>query len=308
MSRSPASLTRRSPLPDTDVVTTGLLRAWPLPSPGGDKEARGRALIVGGSADTPGAILLAAEAALRAGAGKLQVATVATMAPHVAVAMPEALVIALPQADDGGIAASASSRLRELVAEAAAVLVGPGMVGERQSIELLHEVIPHVAGILVVDAFGLAVVTQDASSVHPLAGRCVLTPNLNELAITLGRDDAAVAQNVPGATAELAARTSSVATSGGAISFTASPDGRLWRDDHGVDGLGVSGSGDVLAGVICGLAARGAGPEQAAVWGSYVHKRAGERLAASIGPVGFLARELAREVPGVLNDPSLAGG
>lgn len=293
-------------MPDNDrtvtQVTGDLLRSWPLPVPSGDKEARGRVLIVGGSAHTPGAILLAAEAALRAGAGKLQIATVETIAPHVAVAIPEALVIGLVQAEDGGIAETAGDRLRELVRGAAAVLVGPGMVGEEQSIALLRDVIPHVEGTLVIDAFGLAVVTRDASSVAGLSGRCVLTPNLHELAITLQSDDDAVAADVIGSTAELARRTSAVATSGGATSFTASPDGRVWCDDHGVDGLGVSGSGDVLAGIVAGFAARGASAEQAAVWGTYVHKRAGELLAERVGAIGFLARELVTEVPAVLRE------
>lgn len=89
--------------PDPIVITPDLLRDWPLPDPSGGKEARGRTLIIGGSAQTPGAILLAAEAALRSGAGKLQVATAASVAAHVAVALPEALVHALPETSSGGL-------------------------------------------------------------------------------------------------------------------------------------------------------------------------------------------------------------
>ena len=80
----------------------------------------------------------------------------------------------------------------------------------------------------------------------------------------------------------------------------ASPDGRLWHDEAGGVGLGTSGSGDVLAGVVGGLLARGADAEQAAVWGQYLHAAAGDRLAARVGRVGFLARELLDEVPMVL--------
>jgi ADP-dependent NAD(P)H-hydrate dehydratase len=62
----------------------------------------------------------------------------------------------------------------------------------------------------------------------------------------------------------------------------------------------VSGSGDVLAGVVAGLAARGAGPEQAAVWATHVHGSAGDRLAAAVGRVGYLAREIPAALPGVI--------
>ena len=66
-------------------------------------------------------------------------------------------------------------------------------------------------------------------------------------------------------------------------------------------GLAISGSGDMLAGIIAGLAARGASVEQAAVWGVALHARAGERLAERAGPLGYLARDLSAEVPGLMH-------
>ena len=68
----------------------------------------------------------------------------------------------------------------------------------------------------------------------------------------------------------------------------------------GAAGLGTSGSGDVLAGVVAGLLARGAEPDQAACWATYTHAAAGQRLAARVGRIGFLARDLVDEVPRVL--------
>lgn len=86
---------------DVVNVTSAALRQWPLPKAGEDKESRGRVLVVGGNRQTPGAVLLAAEAALRSGAGKLQVATVESLAPHLAVALPEALVLGCPRPPEG---------------------------------------------------------------------------------------------------------------------------------------------------------------------------------------------------------------
>ena len=87
---------------------------------------------------------------------------------------------------------------------------------------------------------------------------------------------------------------------GGPVSFIATPDGDLWADHSGVAGLGVSGSGDVRAGIVAGLLARGAEPAQAAVWAAHLHGRAGERLASTVGRLGFLARDLPAQVPGLL--------
>src|SRR5215217_9000840 len=95
------------------IVTPRLLRAWPLPQPSddADKEGRGRVLVVAGSPELPGTAILAATAALRAGAGKLRIATVASIAPHVGIAVPEARVVALAETERGAIAPDAAARL-----------------------------------------------------------------------------------------------------------------------------------------------------------------------------------------------------
>lgn len=101
-----------------------------LPQPEeGSKEGRGQVLIVAGSVEVPGAALLAAESALRAGAGKLQVATAASVAPHLGIAVPESMVIGLSETADGGIEfRAAAKRLGPMAERANAILVGPGMV------------------------------------------------------------------------------------------------------------------------------------------------------------------------------------
>jgi ADP-dependent NAD(P)H-hydrate dehydratase len=108
-----------------------VLRAWPLPALDAacDKEARGRVLIVAGSGEIPGAARLAATAALRAGAGKVVVATAEPVAVALAVAMPELRVIGLPEAPGGGLAPQGAARLQAVAARADALLVGPGLQG-----------------------------------------------------------------------------------------------------------------------------------------------------------------------------------
>src|SRR3954464_9018005 len=100
--------------PDPTIVTPEVLRGWQLPEPAGDKNSRGSILVIGGSWEPLGAVRLAAEAAMRAGAGKLQVATVASVASHAAAALPEALVRSLPETDGGAISADAAEAGREL--------------------------------------------------------------------------------------------------------------------------------------------------------------------------------------------------
>jgi hydroxyethylthiazole kinase-like uncharacterized protein yjeF len=268
------------------VVTPATLREWPLPEPGAGKEARGRILVAGGSSTTPGAVRLAGEAALRVGAGKLRLATVADAAPGLAVAVPEAAVLPLPADDEGRLATDAAERLREAADEVDAVLVGPGLKGIDAAVPLLEGLVPHLRAGLVLDALASAYVTEHPDDVPPGS---VLTVNPSELEhLGLG---------TPAQTAE---RTGAVVVCGGTEKHVAAPDGRTWVVQGGGPGLGSSGSGDVQAGVVAGLLARGAEPAQAAVWGAFVHARAGEELAGSVGPVGYLARELLPVVPRLL--------
>jgi hydroxyethylthiazole kinase-like uncharacterized protein yjeF len=286
--------------PEHALVTPQLLRSWALPSPTGGKESRGRILIVGGSAEVPGAVLLAAEAAMRAGAGKLQVATVASVVGALSVNLPEALVRALDETPGGAVAADAVDQVLDLAEGASAVLIGPGMTDKEQTRGFVDRLLPHLECPVVLDALGMVSVTEDPDCLRHLDTRAVLTPNPTELAITLHRDLAEIEADPAGAALELARRAQVTVGLGGATSWIASPTGTLWCDQSGGAGLGVSGSGDVRAGVTAGLLARGADCDQAAVWAAHLHGRAGERLAASIGSLGFLARELPAEIPRVL--------
>ena len=286
--------------PGGTVITPAVLREWPLPGVEGGKESRGRALVVGGSVQNPGALILAAEASLRAGAGKSQVVAPDPVAVPIGVAVPEALVQGGPVAGSGDLAPGASGFVAELCPEAEAVLIGPGLLDPAGAADLVAACVPHVSTVLVLDALGLTWVTPDPSRVRDFAGRCVLSPNLAELALVLGEDADAVEADQAGATLRLAAATGAVVTSGGTTTWIATPEGALWRAEDGGPGLGVSGSGDVKAGIVLGLCARGADPAQAAVWGAYLHGAIGGRLASRYGPYGYLSRELPAEIPQAL--------
>src|SRR5205085_1393510 len=114
---------------------------------------------------------------------------------------------------------------------------------------------------------------------HHLGGRAIITPNEGELARVADVDAEKVVADRRGYASAVAEQLGAVVAVRG---WVVSPDGRAWQYDGGTAGLGTSGSGDVLSGIVAGLAARGADPEQAAAWGLYTHGRAGERLAARV--------------------------
>lgn len=285
-------------------VDEGLLRRWALPTAGGAKAGRGTCLVLGGSALTPGSVVLAAVAALRSGVGKVQVATSAGAASALAVAVPEALVVGLAEDDSGHIVPSAIDDLDHALGSATSVLVGPGCLDADLTHELLTRVVARLDGAaLVVDAKALPGLAADQGALRRLGGRAVITPNTKELGALTDRDVDDVGDNdLEDLGAELAERLGAVVAAKGADTWVAASDGRRWLVPGGGSGLSTAGSGDVLAGVVAGLAARADEPAQATVHAVHAHAEAGRRLAVRIGRFGFLARELPDEVPTILDE------
>ena len=266
-------------------LDAGLLRSWSMPVDADcDKYSRGTVLVIGGSAMTPGAVLLAGRAALRMGAGRLQIATVRDIAIPVGVALPEAMVLPFDTVPD--------DRVRESIGVADAVVVGPGLVGD--DVAAIVDIVlcdAQTESTVVLDAAAIMVFGQlNPVLVERSRSRLVMTPNRQEarslITVPLG-DDADVLR-------EGARVTGAVLTSFGDVH---APDGRTWRTSVEARGLGTSGSGDVLAGLVAGAAARCADRAQAACWATFAHLEAGRRLESRVGPVGYLATDLLGEVP-----------
>jgi hydroxyethylthiazole kinase-like uncharacterized protein yjeF len=136
--------------------------------------------------------------------------------------------------------------------------------------------------------------------------RVVLTPNTEEMARITGEKKETIEDDPRGVAAIVARDLNAVIVLKGSETFIAAPSREIFRYDEGDVGLATSGSGDVLAGVLVGLLARGAALDQAAAWAVWLHGAAGNRLKRRIGTIGFLARELCDEIAPAMK--SLAGG
>jgi len=304
-------------------IDDNLLRSWPLPVPSGegDKEVRGHVLILGGSREMPGAVILAATAAMRAGAGKLTIATGRSVAQLVALAIPESRVLGLAENEAGGFTVEAVAALDPLADKINAILVGPGMQDGAATARLVHALLPRLEGsntsvLLDAEAMGAilqppeaAAGTKVGAAVNPpfrFNVPVLLTPHAGEMAHLTGIDKDAIQDDPDRHALEAARRWNAVVALKGARTVIATPDGDCWQHEGGNVGLATSGSGDVLAGIIAGLAARGADLAQAVSWGVALHARAGVRLAERLGTLGYLARELPEEIPALLEQA--AGG
>ena len=273
------------------------LDAHPLPPViDGDKETKGTILVIAGSREVPGAALLTATAAMRAGAGKLRIATVESAAIQVGLAMPEAMVIGVAEAADGGFTEAAARMLAEQLADVNAVVAGPGMKGNDSCRVLARTLLENAAAL----ALDVALLKSLRSSDEKRRVTPVLLPDGDELASLLGCDEAEVERDPLGCGKRAAELYRSVVLVKGATSHVVTPEGHVWTYEGGAPGLGVSGSGDVLAGIVGGVLARGAEPLSALLWAVWLHGQAGASLAKKVGPIGFLAREIADEIPALL--------
>lgn len=289
--------------PRCRLIDRSLLRRWPLPKLGlhADKTTRGDVLIVGGSREIPGAVLLAGEAALRSGAGRVRIATAGSAAPALAVAFPEARVIGLPETARGELRKGAARGLRAQLTCSKAVLLGPGSFDAALSEALFADCVASGAPLSVV---------LDAAALRVLAGRkrlalgslrgVIATPHAGEMAELWGCDVHGVRERALELAIEAAKSLGITLVLKGSRTFVVGPTGEAFVNTAGNPGLATAGSGDVLAGIIAALAGRGAAPLCAAVWGVHLHALAGVIEARQRGPLGYLARELSGHVPGLL--------
>ena len=255
----------------------------------GDKETKGRVLILAGSREVPGAALLCATAAMRAGAGKLRIATAESIALQIGVAMPEAMVVGIPETGQ-------AEAVKEQAARVDAVVAGPGMSSGDECRKIAEALIKSDTRIALDAALLHALKPVEADRGTPP----ILLPHAGELASLLDCGEAEIERDPIGCGLGAAERYRALVLVKGVTSHVVTPAGECWIYDGGAPGLGVSGSGDVLAGIVGGLLARGAEPLNALLWSVWLHGEAGARLAAKVGPIGFLSREIADEIPGLM--------
>jgi NAD(P)H-hydrate epimerase len=259
----------------------------------------GRLLVVAGSIDYPGAALLTALGAMRAGAGLVRVATAESVAARLAGAVPEITWMSLDEEAPGLIAPGGWRRVTTEAADFDAVVIGPGLGNQPATLRRARQLIGTLTIPAIIDADGLNALADAARWWQPLRSPMVLTPHPGEFARLTGadspdsNDDAARAE----AAVAAAARWSQVVVLKGAHTVVADPGGEALASGVATPALATAGSGDVLAGAIGAFLAAGAPPFAAAACGVAVHGAAGLLAGDRIGPAGAMARDIAALLP-----------
>lgn len=258
------------------------------------KHDYGRVVVVGGCPGMAGAPALAAMAALRAGAGLVELVVPATVATIAAGFDPCVMTHGLPAGEDGSFASGVVDAVLPRLVRADAIAVGPG-IGRSAAVRdlvlaLWREAV--VPAVFDADALWALATAPDRLAVH--AGPRVLTPHAGEMLRLLGHDPADRAGDrgfLERSAVEMAAALDAVVVLKGPDTLVA--DGtRQFHNDTGNPGMATAGTGDVLTGVTAAIMAGGLNPVDAARLAVWVHGRAGDAAAAEFGQVSMTARDL----------------
>lgn len=271
----------------------------------GHKGTFGTALVAAGSEHYWGAPMLAAEGAYRAGAGLVALAVPEVIRSTIAGKIPEATYP--PVAAEKVLDKAAAKLISSMKKSMKGILVGPGLGPAQEFMQrLIKEMTQTDTGAgqpacpLVIDADGLNILAGWEDWQEKLPANTILTPHPGEMARLMGVDLADIRDADRVELARNHAQTwKQILVLKGAYTVVAAPDGRTSLIPFANPLLAVGGSGDVLAGVIVGLAAQGLEPYDAAVLGAYMHGAAGELAVKEYGDAGMLSGELASWIPQV---------
>ena len=292
---------------ERDAVTpVNELPRWPRRAADGHKGTYGKVIVLAGSRNMAGAAVLCGRAALRAGAGLVQVACPASVQPVVAAGHPCYTTVGLRQHADGTFGDGVAAEVIELARTADALAIGPGLGHTPDVAALIRAVVRELPRTpTVIDADGLNALAPFADEFAGRASPLVLTPHPAEFARLSGRTVPEVQANREALAAEFAARFTVVLLLKGMGTLVT--DGRrLYRNSTGNPGMATGGTGDVLTGAIAALLGQRLSPFDAAALGAWVHGRAGDLAAAELGQTGLTAADLPERLPHVFRE--LEGG
>ncbi|MGI8659320.1 MAG: NAD(P)H-hydrate dehydratase [Candidatus Limnocylindria bacterium] len=259
----------------------------------------GRLLVVAGSTEYPGAAMLTALGAMRAGAGLVRVAAAESVAAQLAGLVPELTWMVLDEEAKGLIAPSGWRRVTNEAANHDAVVIGPGLGSQPATQRRTKNLITGLRVPGVVDADGLNALAGGSNWWTGLAATLVLTPHPGEFARLTNADAPSSDDDDARLTSarDAALRWQQVVVLKGANTVIADPQGDVLRSDVSSPALATAGTGDLLAGVIGAFLAAGLAPMDAAGAGVAVHGAAGLLAEDRIGHAGVMARDIAALLP-----------
>jgi NAD(P)H-hydrate epimerase len=285
------------------LISAPALELVPSRTRASTKFDAGSVVVAGGMRGLTGAPTMAALAAMRTGAGYVQLAVPESAEMVFALKLMEAMTAGQPEADGAHTEAGADG-VAQLAERAGCVVVGPGIGRSEGAVAFARAVARRVEAPVLVDADGLNAHAGTLELLRERPGPTVLTPHAGELGRLLARDSSEVTAHRLASAREAAERSGAVVVLKGDDSIVAAPDGIVAVSPGGSPALATAGTGDVLSGVIGALLAKGLGAFEAAAAGVLAHGRAGRVAAARFGADHTIASDVVDALPAALGGPA----
>ena len=258
----------------------------------------GHCLIIAGSTGKSGAATMAANSAMRSGAGLVTLVVPAGIHSVAEVKTTEVMTVPLTETTCGSIALESLGAIKGLLAERDVAAVGPGLGGHTETVALIRKIICTATIPLVLDADALNALDGDMSPLNSSASPAlILTPHPGEMARLYGTTIATIEEDRLEAARSFATANKCYLLLKGAGTVVAAPDGRLAINASGNPGMASGGMGDVLTGVITALLGQRYEPFAACCLGAFCHGLAGDMAAAEKGEMGLVATDVQEMLP-----------
>jgi NAD(P)H-hydrate epimerase len=279
------------------VIDSSVLRLAAVRGADSTKFSSGQVVLAGGSRGLTGSICMAAEAAIRSGAGYATVAVPAELEPIFEQKLTEVMSVGCPTDGDGHLTAASAERVIATFERAAAGVLGPGLGRDPSAAELAREVAGAIEAPLVIDADGLNAYAgglgRIASRDHPT----VLTPHAGELGRLLERSSEEISQHRLAAAREAAVAAGAIVLLKGDDTIVTDGE-RVAVNAVAAPALATAGTGDVLSGMVGALLARGGEPFAAACAAVIAHARSGVEAAVQVGAAeSVIATDVIDSIP-----------
>ena len=287
----------------TELIDAGMVsRMLPRRVRESNKGDYGRVLLVSGSTGMTGSGCLASMAALRSGAGLVYAGVPGSLAGIYGTALTEPIILPLEDAGSGRLTDGSAGQILEYLKRMDVAVIGPGLTASGDIPGIMGKVIAGCAIPLILDADALNAVSINPAVLKSLRTRALVTPHPGEMARLTGLSVDEVQSDRTGVAKRFAAEYGVTVVLKGSRTVIARPDGRVYINPTGNAGMATAGTGDVLAGMLAGLAAQGMDLDDAAVAGVYLHGLAGDAAAFETGMHGMLAGDVIRHLPQVMKD------
>jgi NAD(P)H-hydrate epimerase len=276
------------------------IKGFPKRAVNAHKGNFGHVLVIAGSSGGTGAAYLTSQAAALSGSGLVTLATGRSIFPIMAVKLTEVMVRPFFETRDWSLSLLAEKDIINFSDKADVLAIGPGISQNKETQELVRNLIAKLEKPVVLDADGINACAGHASMLKTANSRLILTPHAGEMARLIGQDIKYIEQNRKDVALKFAAEYNTVLVLKGHNTVVAAPTGDIYVNETGNVGMATGGSGDVLTGMIASFIGQGVGPFIAAALGVYFHGLAGDIAFKDKGPLSLLATDILNKLPEAL--------